>query len=203
MPSRRFVAGRWVAGVVAFTWMCVAASAQSKPNFAGRWTTDPDPAAAPSAAPPAAGGVPAAGQRAGAPGPGRGGGRGDMGSGWGSTITIAQDAAKLTVEYAFFGRGDMQPPLKFVYALDGSETRNSVMMGRGIQGQASKTTWEGDKLVITTVHAFVDPDTGKTIGAEVKQVLSLESPSSLVVETTRAAAMGGTASTTKTVYRKI
>ena len=65
-------------------------------------------------------------------------GRGDMGSGWGSTITITQDAARLTVEYAFFSRGDMQPPLKFVYALDGSETKNSVMMGRGIQGQTSR-----------------------------------------------------------------
>jgi hypothetical protein len=125
-----------------------------------------------------------------------------MGSGWGSTITIAQDAAKLTVEYAFFGRGDMQPPLKFVYALDGSETRNSVMMGRGIQQSASTAAWQGDKLVITTTHTFPDPDSGKPTGTEVKQVLSLESPTSLVVETTRAGVRNGPASTTRTVYRK-
>jgi hypothetical protein len=196
------VARRWIVGAVAAASLTAAGSAQSKPSFAGRWTTDPDPAAA---AAPAAGGGRAGeatgGQRA--AGPGRSGGRGDMGSGWGSTITITQDAAKLTVEYAFFGRGDMQPPLTFVYALDGSETRNSVMMGRGIQGQTSKTAWDGDKLVITTIHPFIDPDSGKTVGAEVKQVLSLESPASLVVETTRAPALGGTSGTTRTVYRKI
>ena len=171
------------------------ASAQTRPDFSGRWTNEPDPAAA----------APATGAgRAGAPpaaaGP-RGGRSGDMGSGWGSNITIAQDASKLTVEYAFFGRGDMQPPLKFVYALDGSETRNSVMMGRGIQQTASKTAWQEDKLVITTIHAFTDPD-GKPSSLEVKQTLSLESPTSLVVETTRSGVLGGPPSTTRTVYRK-
>ena len=126
-----------------------------------------------------------------------------MGSGWGSTITIVQDASKLTVEYAFFGRGDMQPPLKFVYALDGSETRNSVMMGRGIQQSASTAAWQGNTLVITTNHAFPDPGTGKTTSVEVKQALSLESPTSLVVETTRSGLAGAQASTTRTVYRKL
>src|SRR5262245_61110145 len=85
----------------------------------------------------------------------------DMGSGWGSTITVTQDAARLTVEYAFFGRGDMQPPLKFVYALDGSETKNSVMMGRGMQVQSSRALWQGDTLVVTTTQPFEDPLTGK------------------------------------------
>ena len=179
------VARAWTAGTVVAT--CLAAvSAQSKPDFSGRWTTDPDPA---GAAP--------------APGSGRAGGRGDMGSGWGSTITITQDAAKLIVEYAFFGRGDMQPPLKFVYALDGSETRNSVMMGRGIQTYSSMTSWQGGQLVITTIYPFADPESGRSMTTEVKQVLSLESPTSLVVETTRAATLGGPANTTRTVYRKL
>ncbi len=96
-----------------------------------------------------------------------------MGSGWGSTITVTQDAARLTVEYAFFGRGDMQPPLKFVYALDGSETKNSVMMGRGMQVQTSRTAWDGAKLKITTLHTLADPATGKPMTAEVVQTLSL------------------------------
>ena len=187
-----FVAAAIVAGCAA------VAMAQAKPDFSGRWTTDPDPAAAP---PPAA-----TTGRAGAPpvaGGQRGGRSGDMGSGWGSTITIAQDAARLTVEYAFFSRGDMQPPLKFVYNLDGSETKNSVMMGRGIQGQISKTAWEADRLAITTVHTFPDPAGGKPTMVEVKQVLSLESPTSLVVETTRTTPLGEPAKTTRTVYRKI
>jgi hypothetical protein len=125
-----------------------------------------------------------------------------MGSGWGSNITITQDARRLTVEYMFFSRGDMQPPLKFVYALDGSETKNSVMMGRGIQAQTSKGVWDGDKLVITTTHTFTHPETGQAMTSEVKQTLSLESPTSLIVETSRSGVLGGPASTTRTVYRK-
>lgn len=125
-----------------------------------------------------------------------------MGSGWGSPITITQDASRLTVEYMFFGRGDMQPPLRFVYALDGSETKNSVMMGRGIQVQTSKAKWDGDKLVITTVHVFAHPETGKPMTQDVTQALSLESPASMIVETIRSGVLGGPPSTTRTVYRK-
>jgi arylsulfatase len=168
----------------------VTVAAQSKPDFSGRWTTDPEPSAAPAGGP------------QGQAGQGRGG-RGDMGSGWGSTITITQDAATLAVTYAFFGRGDMQPPLKFAYALDGSETTNTVMMGRGIQKQTSKTSWDGSKLVITTIHTMPSPDTGKPTPVEVKQILSLDSPTSLIVETIRSGVMGGPATSTKSVYRKI
>ena len=107
------------------------ANPQVKTDFSGRWTSEPEP----STAPPARGGGPA---------------RGDMCSGWGSPITITQDGARLTVEYAFFGRGDMQPPLKFAYALDGSETKNTVMMGRGMQVQTSRTAWDGAKPVSYT-----------------------------------------------------
>ena len=160
-----------------FLTLCLAGgllNPVTTPVFSGRWTADAPPAAA----------------------------RGDMGSGWGSPLTITQDAAKLTVEYAFFSRGDMQPPLKFVYTLDRSKTTNSVMMGRGIQTQSSSTAWKGDSLVITTIHTFIDPGTGKPATAEVTQTLTLESPTTLVVETTRAGVLGGLPSTTKTMYRK-
>ena len=113
-----------------------------------------------------------------------------MGSGWSSNITITQDASRLSVEYVFFARGDMQPPLKFIYALDGSETKNSVMMGRGVQVQTSKTAWDGGRLVITTVHTFAHPETGQPMTTEVKQTLSLEA-SSLVLETARSGVLGG------------
>ena len=161
--------------------------AATHPNFSGRW------AAVEPVGPGGPGGAPGGGQ----------GGRGDMGSGWGTPLTVTQDANRLTVEYAFFARGDMQPPLKFVYALDGSETKNSVMMGRGMQVQTSHTAWDGAKLKITTLHMLADPATGKPMTAEVVQMLSLESPTSLVVETTRAGVLGGQATTTKTAYRKL
>jgi hypothetical protein len=126
-----------------------------------------------------------------------------MGSGWGSTITITQTATSLTVEYAFFSRGDLQPPLRFVYALDGSESKNTVMMGHGMQVQTGRTTWTGESLAIATSHPFTDPATGKPATVQVTQTLSLESPTSLVVETTRAGVLGGPPSTVRTVYRKI
>jgi hypothetical protein len=171
----------WV--IAAFLLFAITATAQTKPDFSGRWTNESE-AASPS-------------------GGGRGGASsGNMGSGWGSNITIAQDATRLTVEYAFFVRGDMQPPLKFVYALDGSETKNSVMMGRGIQMQPSKAAWEGGKLVITTEHSFENPANGQPMTTKVTQTLSLESPTSLLVETTRSGALGGSSTTTRTSYEK-
>jgi hypothetical protein len=167
--------------MAAILLITASVAAQTKPDFSGRWTSEP-------ATPEGAG---RSGERVGSPG-----------SGWGSSITIAQDARRLTVEYAFFTRGDMQPPLKFIYALDGAETKNSVMMGRGIQVQASKTAWTGGKLVITTTHNFTHPETGQLLTSEVKQTLALESSTSLVVETTRDGVLGGPSSTTRTVYRK-
>src|SRR5262245_40960072 len=77
---------------------------------------------------------------------------GDMGSGWGSTITITQTATALSVEHALFSRYDLQPPLKFVYALDGSEARNAVMMGHATQVRVSRASWDGPTLRITSTY---------------------------------------------------
>jgi hypothetical protein len=189
--------------IVALTALAVAlaipaegqpSSQQPRPDFSGRWTSEPEPAPPPAPA--------AAGQRGRGRG-GRGRARGDMGSGWGSTIAIVQDAGRLTMEYAFFGRGDLQPPLTFVYAPDGSETTNTVMMGRGLQAQTSRAAWDGDTLRITTRHELTDPASGKPLTVEVVQTLSLESPTSLVVETVRGGVLGGVPTSTRTVYRKI
>jgi hypothetical protein len=162
-----------LAGILLIT----ALFAQEHPNFAGQWTI------------------------AQATQTNRGGARGDMGSGWGSPITVTQDATKLTVEYAFFARGDMQPPLKFVFALDGTETKNTVMMGDGIQVQLSKARWDGAKLVITTIHSFRNPENGQPMTSEARQTLSLES-NNLIIETTRSGVLGGAASTTRSTYNR-
>ena len=68
-----------------------SANAQTRPDFSGRWVIPQE-----------------SGRGA------RGASQGSPGSGWGSDIAIAQDPKNLTVEYVFFGPGDMQPPLKFV-----------------------------------------------------------------------------------------
>jgi hypothetical protein len=66
-------------------------------------------------------------------------------AGWGPDITVTQDAKTLTIQVAQFSRSDMQPPMKFVYRLDGSERRNTINMGRGPQEQVSRATWEGTR----------------------------------------------------------
>ena len=175
---------RLVLRIMTVVLFAVTVMAQAKPDFSGRWTSESEakttePGSGPSAA------------RA-----------GDMGSGWGTNPTITQTAERLTVEYMFFARGDMQPPLKFVYALDGTEMKNSVMLGRGIQMQTSKTTWEGDKLIISTTHSFENPANGQPMKSEAKQTLTLASPTQLIIETTRSGVLGGPAATTRTVYKK-
>ena len=134
------------------------------------------------------------------------GGTASAGSGWGPAFTIVQRSNTLVVERAFFSRPDLQPPLKFTYSLDGSESRNTVLMGRGIQEQVSRATWEGDKLVITTVHTDPGADGGRGVTSEVRQTLFFQRtrrqahPPLLVIETTRSAVKNGLSSTTRTEY---
>jgi hypothetical protein len=173
--------------MILFILLGLAWTTQPPADFSGRWTLD-TPAVATT---PAAPGIPAA---AAAPG--------DMGSGWGPTITIAQDPNRLSVEYVFFSRYDLQPPLKFTYPLDGSVGRNTVMMGRGEQTESSKARWDGHTLIITTTLDVVDRGAGKPFTAESTRKLSLQSPTTLIVEVTRAGVLGGPASTTRSVYRK-
>ena len=119
-----------------------------------------------------------------------------------------QDMHGLTVERVFFSRGDLQPALKFQYSLEGLETTNAVLMGRGLQEQVSRAVWEGDRLVITTVYDRVNPEDGRAMTSEVVQTLSLRaarSPSgraSLVIETLRGGVLGGPSSVTRTVYTR-
>ena len=147
--------------------MMAAGVLAQAPSFAGKWTMD-----APAGAP--------------APG-GGGGGRGFGGGGaWGQAPTITQDATTLTVEYT-----QGQNPVKLVYKLDGSESKNS-MMGRGGQAteQVSKASWEAGKLKIVTT----------TPGGDQTRLVSLEG-GKLVIDYS---GMGrdGAPMTTKTTYSK-
>ena len=173
----------WSAAIVFIAWMSATAALQTPPDFSGRWTVEAEP---PPAAPAAGAALP----------------RGDMGSGLGSPITITQDARQLVVEQALFSRYDLQPPVRSVFILDGSESRNALMLGHTTQVRTSRAAWEGTTLRISTVYPSVDPASGKHFTTEVTHRLSLESPSALVVAVTRSAALGGRETTTRTVYRK-
>jgi hypothetical protein len=125
----------------------------------------------------------------------------DIGSGWGDVITVTQAGSRLQIEYALFAPGDRQPPLRFVYDLEGRETHNDFMMGRGVQMQTSRAKLVGGSLEIMTSHElFVQ---GRPLQSEVRQVLSLESSATLVVEVTRLGVLGGPPTTSRSVYRRL
>ena len=162
--------------------LSAAAAAQTPPDFSGRWT----------AAPPAT----ASGVR------GVSIATGTMGSGWGDEITIARDGSRLTVERAQFSQYDMQPPMRLTYALDGSESRNTINMGRGPQEILSKAVRQDGTLVITSRYRVDAPERARTEAIEVRQVLSLDASGSLVVTTTLGGLGGGPPSTSTTTYKK-
>jgi hypothetical protein len=177
----------FIAAAAVCVWAATSTAAiQTAPDFSGQW------AIAPSSAP----GVPPASGAPPAPP------KGDMGSGWGSPLTITQDAKQLVVEQALFSRYDLQPSLRFVYGLDGSETRNAVMTGHTTHVRVSRATWDGRTLQITTTYPSVDAVSGKPFTTEVVQRLTLESPTKLVVEVTRGGALGGQPTKSRTVYQK-
>jgi hypothetical protein len=161
--------------------------AQPPLDFSGRWILD----ASALAMTPAEPGRPAS---VAAPG--------DLGSGWGPTITIAQDARRLIVEYTPFSRYDLQPPLTFTYPLDGSTGRNVVMLGRGEQLETSTARWDGEALIVTTTLHVDERRAGTPFTTELTRRLRLDGPATLIVEVTRAGVLGGPPSTTRSIYRK-
>jgi hypothetical protein len=116
-------------------------------------------------------------------------------SGWGREITITREAGSVAIERHQFAENDLQPPMRYVYALGGAESRNVVNMGRGPQEQVARAEVQGEALVIASRHGV-----GTPLAAEVRYVFSVDASGDLVVETTRTA--GGAASTTKARYRR-
>lgn len=164
-----------------------SASAQPRPDFSGTWVRSADSAGTGA-------GVAATGDAAFR--------RGDMGSGWGSPLTITQQTNRLTVEYQVFSAYDLQPPLQFGFALDGSASTNALMMGHATSDLRSTTAWSDGALVVsTTLPGPKGPD-GRVIPVHVRQQLTLTSPATLVIETTRVGILGAATTTTRTTYAK-
>jgi hypothetical protein len=105
----------------------IGVAAQSKPNFAGKWTLVPDPNAAAG-----------------------GGGRGRGMGGLGQTFTASQDEKTLTV----ITNNPQVGEIKAVYNLDGSETKNPISFGGNTVDRTSKVKWDGAKLIITSTSNF-------------------------------------------------
>jgi hypothetical protein len=125
---------------------------------------------------------------------------GDMGSGWGTPLTITQRADSVIVQYVFFGSYDLQPPIRFAFAADGSESSNPVILSHATSVLKSRLAWRDSSLVITTLYPTPrEVNAGKPV--EVRHTLTLASPTSLVVETVRPGP-NGMPTTIQTTYTK-
>ena len=152
-----------------------AGRAQARTNFAGTWALDQaksDPA----------------------PQAGRGGRGGRGGAGVATSLTIQQTAAQLTIEGTV---GEL--PVSAVYKLDGSQSTNTL---GDIFLSRSKVTWEGPKLVITTVKDMGQGPNGM-MSEDTKEVYSLDGGVLTIVATTRTTpSASGREQTRKLVYNK-
>lgn len=131
-----------------------------------------------------------------------------LGSGWGDRISIVHTADRLEVERVVFLPREIQPLVRYRFALDGSETKNAVTMGRTGPAPTSTANWDGGRLVITTRYPFQNSKNGAWLTCEVTQTMWLQPARgtpwepSLVVETTRGEALDGPSSTNRTVYSR-
>ena len=119
-----------------------------------------------------------------------------MGPGWGSPLTIRQTNDTLVVQFPQFSAYDLQPPLRYRYALDGSESRNAVMISHAESAQLSRASWQGGTLTIVTTV----PGPAGVGDTEVRHALSLAPTGELVIETTRPHAPAP--NVVRTTYRK-
>ena len=111
----------------------------------------------------------------------------------GEKVSIRQDAKTLTLDISLAARGR---PIRAVYNLDGSESRNLNPVGNGQPDEPifSTATWDGDKLVIQTRgSALID---GKPL--ETRRVVWIDRDSRLTIER---ASEGQP--TTRSVYERV
>ena len=136
-----------------------AGRAQAKTNFSGSWTFDQTKSDPP----------PAQGRR--------GGGAGREGGGGAPTsLTITQTPTQVTIDRAV-GPGALTSA---VYKLDGSESTNAlgdVFLSR------SKVSWDGAKLVITTIKDMGLGPNGM-MSEDLKEVFSLDGGVLTITSTT-------------------
>ena len=131
-----------------------------------------------------------------------------LGSGWGDKISILQHSNNVEIERVLFTPRELQPLINNRYSLDGSTTENTINIGRGNMTTISSTKWENNKLVITTLFPYQDPNSGKWHKSKMIQTLWLEEPTkepwepNLIIETYREAVLGGLSSTNRTIYTK-
>ena len=149
------------------------ASPSQRPDLSGTWTLPPDAPAGQSGKP--------------TPAPGHG-----------PTINIRQDASTIVISKIVGGQ-----TVHVTHPLDGRESRSRTP-GRLCEGDSETiwtATWQGD-AVLTTFLGTRLPGASSQTKTEVKALFRLQSPETMIVETTLPAAGTRAARTITTTYRK-
>jgi hypothetical protein len=164
-----------MAAVVLVLSLPALAGAQN-PNFAGNWALNQAESNL---------GTP--------PGGAGGGGRGGFGGGASATMSIKQDANKLTVTTQRAGRDGTVTDVVTEYILDGKPVTTESQRG----SSTVTATWTSGKLVIKTTRP------GFQGGGEMTTTATYSlAGGKLVVETVMPGMQGGAARTIKAVYDK-
>jgi hypothetical protein len=127
--------------------------------------------------------------------------RGDMGSGWGTPITVTQAANKLTVVFDVFTTYDLQPKTRFTYNLDSTETKNAIVYSHEETPVRSWARWNGNALEIITRFPVPPGVPARGATPDLVQVLSLDANGRLIVDARRSGA-GGAVNSVVTTYTK-
>jgi hypothetical protein len=133
---------------------------------------------------------------------------GDMGTGWGSPLTITQRPDSLILEYVFFSTYDLQPPVRLAFAMDGTPTPIRVMIGHATSERMGMVRWGEDFTTLRLVEIFeTAPGVGAIPGQATRTLtvihaLTLTSPTTLEISTTRSATAGVAPSTITTTYSR-
>ena len=145
---------------------------QVYPNFSGTWITVPSTSASASA---------------------------QAFSSWRGDVTLTQNETTFTVEYVSNSRA--HAPVKLIYNFDGSERKNIDPNSVQPQDRITRATWQGSKLVLTTVWPGRQDPADYRAAVETTETLSLDSPTTMSVEIRRRS-QNGTATGTLTYRRR-
>ena len=132
----------------------------------------------------------------------------DLGSGWGNKISILQKNNQVIIERVEFLPREIQPLIRYRFALDGNTSTNNITMGRSMPAILSSTSWAENRLVIRSEYPCQNPATGQWSSAIVIQTLWLQPAAGtpwepqLVIETTREGVFGGESVTNRTIYNR-
>ncbi len=162
--------------------LCLPALAGAQnPNFAGNWALNQAESNL---------GTP--------PGGAGGGGRGGFGGGPSATMSIKQDATKLTITTQRTNRQDGSvTDVVTEYILDGKPHTTESQRGPS----TVTATWTSGKLVVVSKSTFAGRGGGEPVEMTTTYTYSMAG-GKLVVETVSPGMQGGEARTTKAVYDK-